>query len=317
MRAAPKPGLVAAGVLLAGTSAWLSVQVWLAQLHSQQSAATEAAATARAAARGQSGGPALTDIGSSYWGPMVFVSAVGLLALSVMALAFVMAGRRRSWAVLGVLLVARPAFTEPASSRLQAIGFGWTGPWVHSGEGYGRSGVPGLSTEALMSLGALVDLFVIAVPAIVFLALTRDHPRRRMLPALRIVRLLAPALIVIVAGIAVVGSVNGAGADVLRTALLVPLASALLATTRLGAARATAVVATGTLLVSPAAGYLGYAVSHGGLGPGAGSGFLGYALPILALTALGTLATLAAHAPAVASAYRRLVRRPQPAVSAA
>ena len=86
MRAAPKPGIVAAGVLLASAGPWTGLQAALAAAHGRESAAVELRAIARV---GRAALPA-TDNGVSFWGPLVASGTIQLLALSLLALAFVM-----------------------------------------------------------------------------------------------------------------------------------------------------------------------------------------------------------------------------------
>jgi hypothetical protein len=312
MRAAPKPGIVAAGVLLASAGPWTGLQAALAAAHGRESAAVELRAIARV---GRAALPA-TDNGVSFWGPLVASGTIQLLALSLLALAFVMAGRRRSWA-LGAVLFVDPVLTEPAVTWLRPIGFGWSGPWVQAGTAVGAQEPSVWSVYRLGALGAVVDVLVVAVPAVVYLLLTRRSDRRAVLPALHVARRLAlPVGLAVLAstGYAVLDG-NGQGSAQTVALALVPLAVGLLATTRLGAGRAVGVVATAAVLASPAAGYLTWSAQRLEISTDLGTALTGFALPFAALAALG--AVLSVSGPAAASAYRRLVRRPDPTVSAA
>lgn len=309
----PPPIASAAAVLVVSTSAWVGLQALLASAHGRESAAEWAVAIARNPNQAPGVPP---DTGVSYWGPLVLMGALQVVALAVLALALVWAGRRWSWALLGLPLFVRPSFSEPAITWLHPIGYGWSGPWVHAGTPMGQAQPSITSMFALSAIGAVVDLLVVALPAVVYLALSRRAARPEVVSWIQVLRRLALPVGLVVAASVGYGLVNLNGGDAQRTipALIVPLAAGLLATTRLGAVLALAVVGLISTLASNAAGYLVAPSLHDNYSPYAWGVVAGYALPLLALAFVGAVA--GAHGPVIAAVYRQLVRRPAPAVKA-
>ena len=291
----PPPIAIAACVLVAFGSAWVGLQVLLASSHAAESAAVEARMRARFPDQPLSG----ADMSAGYWGPLVLVSAVQLLALAVLALGLVWAGRRASWAFLGLPLFVRPHLGEPVLSWARPIGFGWSGPWVQAGTPAGQAPPSMTEVFGLSAVGAVVDLVAIALPAVVYVFLTRHHPRPAVLPWWQVARRLAlPVGLIAITSVGY-GLVNPNGGDGDRTipVVLVACAAGLLATSRLAPILSAPLVTAAAVLASPAGDIIGYAV------------------PLALLALLGTVAAI--QGPAIAAAYRRVVRRPQPTVTAA
>jgi hypothetical protein len=292
---------IAVAVLAASTTAWTALQCVLSRANGIESAKASARGLAQmqslAAARGLTvPSPQPAETGVSFWGPLVQANTVQIVALAVLALVFVMSGRRLSWVVLTPLVFVRPVAAGPVLSWLRPVGFAWNGPWILY-----RS-----TTDAAFfgrqSIGTAVDVLVIVLPAVVYLLLTRRAGRPLVAPAATVVRRLSLPIGLAVATSVTYGLANLNGGDFERTlpVFLVPLAAGLLSTTPLGLPRSILVVAATAFLASPASLDLTHSQPLG-----TASGYLS-AFALLAVVG----ALVGVQGPAIASAYRRFVRRP-------
>lgn len=310
-----RPAVVASGVLLMATSVWVAGQCLLAAHFGEQSWATvqraEARRAAQAAARRLSEHApmfARSETTAAYWFPLVQATTVVVVALSALALLFVVVGRRRTWIGLGVPVFVHPVLTEPPSSWLRPLGQFWSGPWVHAAD----SEIPVL----LPRVGTAVDLLVVALPAVAYLLMTRTADRPQVLPARQLALRLAAPLTLLAGGLVLYGSAyaEGSNLDTVLLPLAVLAAAGLLATTRAGALTAAAVVAGAATVVSgEVAGGIPLVVT----GRGAADFWEtvgGNLWPFAVLAVVG--AVCGAHGAQIAAVYRRLVRR-GPAVRAA
>ncbi|MEO6714430.1 MAG: hypothetical protein ABIM89_13500 [Mycobacteriales bacterium] len=315
-----KPTIFAAAVLAASASLWTGLQAALAAGHGRESAAV----VSRVAA--QHPDFSRPDTGASYWGPLVLLGTVQFVALASLALVFVIAGRRRSWALLGGLLFVHPEPGNLLLSWLRPIGMGWTGPWVQDGIPVGEPIPSNVALYAPTAVGTVVDLLMIAAAAVAYVLLTRKAPRPALVPTVEVARRLALPLGLVAFASVGFGLVNPNGGDAARTVplLVVPLAAALLATTRLPSGRAMAAVAVAAFAASPGVGYLVAPGLHGSWSAQSWTAqswsaqsftaMAGYAVPLALAAAAGAL--IAVHGPAIAGRYRRAVGRPASAQTA-
>lgn len=312
MRSVGRPVVISVAALVTGVAAWAGGQCVLAAAHGRESAAVLAQIQIRIAADTAGRGidaqhiPS-ADTGASYWWPIVLANTVQLAALAALGLLLVIAGRRRSWAGLGLLAVVRPDLVESPLRWLSPIGYGWWGSWVRGGTVVGEPS-PGL--PVLPYAGAVVDLLVMALPAVVYLLLTRHAPRPDVVPIRRVLSRLVVPYLLIGGGLALYGlvDVDGQPHERVVAALLVVTAAGLLAATRLGPVIAVMCVSVVAGLASPE---VSGVLSDLAAGSGAGRFWMtvtGNATPLFVVAVVG--AVCAAHGPALASSYRRLVRRP-------
>jgi len=283
-----RANLLAIAVMAVVSTDWVLLQSALAQGQAHDAAVRHAHEHISAAIRATAAGsPAPKwvppDFGVDYWRPVVVASALQLVALSAVALLLVAAGRRRSWLPLAMAIFGYPTIAALPNIDLRPIGTGWH-PAVGGGPG-------------LVTIGAVVDFVVIALPAVAYLLATRGSVVPNHAPARKVIEMItAPAVVVgVVLASYGMAEVSGGG-DRVVAAVLVLVTAGLLASTNVGVWRASAVTTVAAVIAAQ---------------PGQLSSVplvLTAAVPLAAVALTG--AVCAVYGPAIATAYRTLVRRP-------
>jgi hypothetical protein len=262
MRIGLRAGVISGTVMVAATSSWVSLQVALSQRHGE--AAFEHLA-----------------------------SAVELVALSVVAVILVAAGRRRVWLPLALVVMGYPTLATMPHLEMRPIGDAWASP-IGGG-------------SALVNVGGLVDLLVVLLPAVSYLLSSRRSPVPNNPPTRKVVEMVAAPVVALGAVLATYGlaEVRGGADERVVAATVVLLTAGLLASTSLGVFRAS-VVTTIVAVIT---------VQNGDLT--SVPLVVTAALPLASVALTG--AVCAVHGPAIALAYRarmRLRRSDVPALSA-
>jgi len=287
MKVTHRANLLALTVMAVVTTDWVIVQASLAHLQGHDAAVQSAREHISAATRAATHGlPApkwvAPDFGIDYWRPLVMASAVQLIALSAVALLLVAAGRRRSWLPLALAIFAYPTVAALPNVHLRPIGAGWQ-PAIGGG-------------VRLVAVGAIVDLVVVALPAVTYLLCTRNSVVPNHAPARKVVEMVTAPAAVIGTVMASYGmSEISGGGDRIVAALLVLVTAGLLASTNVGVWRGSAVTTIAAVIAAQP-----HALTSVPL-------VVTAAVPLAVLALTG--AVCAVHGPAIASTYRQLVRR--------
>jgi hypothetical protein len=288
MRIGLRSSVIAGTVMVAATSSWVSMQLALAQRHSDWAAAHLAEAHVSAAEIAKAHGLptpqwSTPSFGAAYWRPLIVASTLQLLALSVVVVILVATGRRRVWLPLALAVFAYPTVATIPQFEMRPIGAAWASP------------IGGASTMA--NVGGLVDLLVVLLPAVAYLLTSRRCAFPNNPPTRRVVQMVAAPAVALAAVLATYGlaEVRGGADERVVAATLVLLTAGLLASTSLGVFWAS--------VITTVAGVI--AVQQGDLT--SVPLVVTAALPLAAVALTG--AVCAVHGPAIAVAYRMRVRR--------
>lgn len=287
MKSTYRAKLLAATVLVVATADWMLLQWGLTWWQGREAALRighrQVAATADAASHGLPAPRwAAPELSVDFWHSTVVASALQLVALSLVALLLVAAGRRRSWLPVALAILAYPTVAAVPRVDLRPIGAAWQGGgWT------------------LLAVGTLVDLVAVALPALTYLLATRHVTAPGNAPARQVLEMVAAPAVVVASVLAWFGlsdlEAHGSG-DRIIAAVLVLVTAGLLASTKIGVLRATLVTTVAAVVVTQAGN-----LTSGPL-------VVTAAVPIAVLALTG--AVCAVHGARIAAAYRGFVRRP-------